>query len=442
VTIVPEVAPPDQFRNLPYQEGILFGCMMDWASSNAGRRTIVVGAGGYGGFSTTRFEDFMRTPYINVDANRQVKNAPWFHTWIRENLSTAPYWKAISYQDQENYAKVKVPSLALSGWFDADFPGTPMNYAGMKKHGGTPAARRPRLVIGPWAHTGRGSKLLRFDYGPTAAIDWDGYICRWFDYHLKGVANGVLGDPPVHVFVMGRNQWRAESDWPLPQTKWTKYYIHSGGKANSSAGDGTLSTTPPNNEPPDRYRYDPLHPTRSSFKGPHVDVAADTREFSTGQDLLVYTAPPLAEEIEVTGPLTAKLYAATSARDTDWMVRLIDVHPDGYAALLCDGVLRARCRDPERGGAFNSAKLSQIEPGKVYEYLIEFWRATGNVFLTGHRIRIEISSSYYPFYLRNLNTGADNVGLETSHVVAQQTIYHDAERPSHVVLPVIPARDH
>jgi len=194
--------------------------------------------------------------------------------------------------------------------------------------------------------------------------------------------------------------------------------------------------------PPDRYSYDPLHPTRSSFQGPHVDGAVDTREFSTGQDLLVYTAPPLAEEIEVTGPLTAKLYAATSARDTDWMVRLIDVHPDGYAALLCDGVLRARCRDPERGGAFNSAKLSQIEPGKVYEYLIEFWRATGNVFLTGHRIRIEISSSYYPFYLRNLNTGADNVGLETSHVVAQQTIYHDAERRSHVILPVIPARDH
>jgi len=158
--------------------------------------------------------------------------------------------------------------------------------------------------------------------------------------------------------------------------------------------------------------------------------------------VLVYTTPPLEEEIEVTGPITAKLYAATSARDTDWMVRLIDIWPDGYAALLCEGVLRARCRDPERGGAFNSTKLSPIEPDKVYEYLIEFWRATGNAFLKGHRIRIEISSSYYPYYLRNLNTGADNVGLETSHVVARQTIYHDAERPSYVVLPVIPARDH
>ena len=384
----------------------------------------------------------MHTPYIDLNKYRKVQGAPWFETWIRDNLSTSPYWKAIAYQTEEEYAKVKVPSLAVSGWFDADFPGTPMNYLAMKKHGGSPEARRPRIVIGPWTHTGRGSKLLRFDYGPTAAIDWDGYICRWFDYHLKGIANGVLDDPPVHVFVMGHNCWRAEQDWPLPGTQWTKYYLHSGGKANSSTGDGTLSTIPPGDESPDKYTYDPMHPTLSAFKGPHIDGPVDTGPVSTGQDLLVYTTPRLEEDLEVIGPITAKLYAATSARDTDWMVRLVDVHPDGYAALLCDGIIRARCRDPERGGAFNSTKLSQIEPDKVYEYLIEFWRGTGNAFLKGHRIRVEISSSYYSLYLRNLNTGADNVGLETSHVVAQQTIHHDAARPSHVVLPVMPARDH
>ncbi len=441
VCIVPEVAPPDQFRNLPYQEGILFGCMLDWAACNSGHRATVVAKGGYGGFSSTRSEDCMHTPYIDLNKHRKVEGAPWFETWIRDNLSTSPYWQAIAYQTEEEYAKVKVPSLAVSGWFDADFPGTPMNYLAMKQHGGTAEARRPRIVIGPWTHTGRGSKLLRFDYGPSAAIDWDGYICRWFDYHLKGIANGVLDDPPVHVFVMGHNRWRAEQDWPLPGTKWTKYYLHSGGKANSSAGDGTLSTTPPDNEPADEYTYDPMHPTVSAFKGPHIDGPVDTSPVSTGQDLLVYTTPPLDEDLEVIGPITAKLYAATSARDTDWMVRLVDVHPDGYAALLCDGIIRARCRDPERGGAFTSTKLSQIEPDKVYEYLIEFWRGTGNAFLKGHRIRVEISSSYYSLYLRNLNTGADNVGLETSHVVAQQTIHHDAARPSHVVLPVIPARD-
>jgi putative CocE/NonD family hydrolase len=181
-----------------------------------------------------------------------------------------------------------------------------------------------------------------------------------------------------------------------------------------------------------------MHPTLSAFEGPHIDGPVDTRPVTKGQDVLVYTTPPLEEDVEVVGPITAKLYAATSARDTDWMVRLVDVHPDGYAALHGNGVLRARCRDPERGGAFNSAKLSRIEPGKVYEYLIEFCRVTGNAFLKGHRIRVEISSSYHPYYLRNLNTGVDNVGLETSPVVAQQTIHHDTTRPSHIVLPVIP----
>ena len=437
VTIVPECAPPDQFRNLPYQEGILNGFMMDWACGMQGSGEG--GKGPMGGFVPTRYEDMMHTPYIDLLNHRKVKkDSPWFETWIRDNLSTSDYWKGISYQGKENYEKIKVPSLAVSGWFDVVFPGTPMNYLGMKQYGGTPEARRPRIVIGPWSHSRSGRKLYRFDYGPTAAVDWDGYICRWFDYHLKGIENGVLDDAPVYLFVMGRNQWRAESDWPLPETKWTKFYFRGGGKANSSAGDGTLSTTPPGNEPPDRYTYDPLHPTPSMYKGVHIRGPVDTRECSIRQDVLVYSTPPLEEEIEVTGPITAKLYAATSARDTDWMVRLIDVWPDGYEALLCGGVLRARCRDPERGSAFNSTKLSLIEPDKVYEYLIEFWRATGNVFLKGHRIRIEISSSYFPYYLRNLNTGADNVGLETSHVVAQQTIYHDATRPSHVVLPVIP----
>lgn len=166
----------------------------------------------------------------------------------------------------------------------------------------------------------------------------------------------------------------------------------------------------------------------------------DTREAAAGDDVLVYTTEPLKEEVEVIGPVEAKLFAATSSKDTDWMMRLIDVRPDGYAALLCDGVLRARCRDPHNGGAFRADRLSRIEPGEVYEYTLRFWRGTGNVFHKGHRIRVEVSSSYYPYYLRNLNTGADNVALETKAVVAHQKVYHDTKRPSHLVLPVIPAR--
>ena len=272
-------------------------------------------------------------------------------------------------------------------------------------------------------------------------IDWDGYVCRWFDHYLKGIDNGVANDPPVFVFVMGRNRWHAEKDWPLPQTRWTNFYLHSGGKANSLDGDGTLSTTAPGDEPADAYTYDPAKPTKAPFTGGHIDGPADTRKSAAGADVLVYTTPSLTEDVEVTGPLEAKLFASTSAKDTDWMVRLIDVRPDGYAALLCDGVIRARCRDPKNGGAFTAERLSTIEPGQVYEYTLRFWRGTGNVFAKGHRIRVEVSSSYYPYYLRNLNTGADNVALETEVVVARQKVFHDKEHPSHIVLPLIPARD-
>jgi putative CocE/NonD family hydrolase len=204
-----------------------------------------------------------------------------------------------------------------------------------------------------------------------------------------------------------------------------------------------LSTTPPGGERPDRYVYDPANPTRDPFSlhpnhNGHIDGALDTRLSASNDDVLVYTTPELADEVEVTGPITATLYAATSARDTDWMVRLVDVRPDGSTALLAEGVMRARNRDPENGGRFTPEKLSTIEPDRVYEYTIEFWRGTGNLFLKGHRIRIEVSSSFFPFYLPNLNTGEDNVGLATRRVVATQQVFHDREHPSHVLLPVIP----
>jgi putative CocE/NonD family hydrolase len=310
----------------------------------------------------------------------------------------------------------------------------------MKAQGTTAELRQPRMIVGPWEHIiNRSQKAAGVDFGPSAIIDWNGYVCRWFDHYLKEIDNGVLSDPPVHVFVMGRNAWRAATDWPLPETKWTNFYFHSGGQANGSAGDGTLSTQPPATEPADHYAYDPQNPTPSAgFENGHIDGPRDISKSAQRDDVLVYTTPPLAEDVEIVGPITAKLFAATSAGDTDWMLRLVDVHPDGTAAFLAEGILRARHRDTEREGAFHAEKLSTIEPNKVYPYTLDFWRPTGNLFAKGHRIRIEISSSYFPYYLPNLNTEADNVGLETRAVVAKQTIYHDGERPSHVRLPVIP----
>jgi hypothetical protein len=241
---------------------------------------------------------------------------------------------------------------------------------------------------------------------------------------------------------MGRNQWFAEPDWPLPETHWTKYYLHSHGHANSLKGDGTLDTEPPSDEAPDSYTYDPAHPTMMDLgvRTGHIDGAVDTRIPAIGDEVLVYTSPVLSEDVEVTGPIEAVLYAGTSARDTAWMMRLVDVHPDGYAALLSDAVMRARFRDPQNAGAFNSQRLSEIVPDRVYQYSLHFWRGTGNLFEKGHRIRVEVSSSYYPYYLPILNTEADNVGLETRRVVARQRIYHSAQFASHVVLPVISRR--
>lgn len=439
--IVPEVAPPDHFVNCPYQNGILVCWMVDWAGALSDRLPHRAGPGGYGGFAENREAAYSQLPYIDFDKTRNYKPTTWWRKWIQQNTAAGEYWQNIAYQTPASYAGVKVPSLAISGWFDANFPGTPMNYLAMKKHGGSPAARRPRIVIGPWEHIiNRSQTAAGVDFGPDAIIDWDGYVLRWFDYHLKGVENGVLQDPPVHVFVMGRNQWRAAQDWPLPGTQFTKYYLHSDGNAKSAGGNGTLSTQPPRKEPPDQYIYDPHNPTPSAaFENGHIDGPRDISQSAKRADVLVYETAKLTQDVEIVGPITARLFAATSAHDTDWMIRLSDVQPDGRALFLGEGVMRARHRDPTRKGAFNASQLSSIEPGQVYEYTIEFWRPTGNVFARGHRIRIEISSSYFPYYLRNPNSSHDNIGLVTSFQTARQTIYHDARRASHVVLPIIPS---
>ena len=414
--IVPEVAPPDHFYNGPYQNGILVCWALDWAAANAGRTAQVARPGPYGGFGTSRREDYMELPYVKLCERRGSLDAPWFESMIRENLSSAAYWRDIAYQTPESYGRVNVPSLHITGWFDANHPGTPMNYAGLKKFAATPDARKPHMVIGPWMHSFNTTKqLCGIDFGPEAIIDWDGCVCRWFDRYLKGQQNDVDNDPPVHVFVMGRNRWHAEKDWPLPQTRWTKFFLHSDGKANSLDGDGTLSTKSPEKEPADTYAHDPADPVPDTFMNGHIDGPVDTRKGAARKDVLVYSTPPLEEEVEVTGPIEAKLFAATSARDTDWMMRLIDVHPDGHAALLCDGV------DPRLVAvipkitkrAFTAAKLSEIEPDKIYEYTLAFWRGAGNVFGKGHRIRIEVSSTFFPYYLPNPGAGEDNVGLQT-----------------------------
>ncbi len=369
-------------------------------------------------------------PLITMDERAGRRNPRW-----RANIEHAQfddYWSALCYQDK--FAQVDVPVLHISGWYDDEQIGTPLNYIGMTMRGATPAARNSqRMIMGPWGHVvNTESKLGEVDFGPQALIDLRAEELRWFNRWLKGYKSvtSAAEEFPVRIFVMGANEWRDEREWPLARTQWTPFYLHSGGRANSRFGDGTLSTTKPGDEPTDTYRYDPARPvpfitapTSSQVGGPDDYSAIERRD-----DVLVYVSEPLREEVEVTGPIRVDLYASSSAPDTDFMAKLVDVWPTGFVQRLCDGMVRARFRE-------GMDRPSLIEPGSIYHYSIDCWN-TSQTFKAGHSIGLEISSSAFPKYDRNLNTGAP-LGVTTEMAVAEQRIYHDAEHLSAVMLPII-----
>ncbi|HEU5439492.1 MAG TPA: CocE/NonD family hydrolase [Ktedonobacterales bacterium] len=339
------------------------------------------------------------------------------------------YWDRICYQNR--FERVNVPVLHVSGWFDDEQVGTPRNFAGMVASGAPAVRDRQRLLMGPWGHAiNTTQKLGDVDFGPQALIDLRGEEARWFDRWLKDDEDSASG--PVRIFVMGDNVWRDEREWPLARTQWTPYYLSSGGRANSRFGDGALSAAAPGPDvPPDTYRYDPARPvpfitepTSSQIGGPD-DYAAVLRR----DDVLVYASEPLAADTEVTGPVAVELYAASSTPDTDFMAMLLDVHPNGFAQRLCDGMVRARFHE-------GMDRPSLIEPGSTYQYRIDCWH-TAQVFKAGHRIALTITSSAFPKFDRNLNTGAP-LGQTSEMAVAEQTILHDAAHPSAVILPIIP----
>ena len=239
--------------------------------------------------------------------------------------------------------------------------------------------------------------------------------------------------PPLRLFIMGVNEWRDEHEWPLARTVWQGWHLHSGGSANTVRGDGVLSTEPQTDEPKDHFVYDPEYPAQTIGGNNLSDVALrgpyDQRPVEMRSDVLCYTSEPLAADLEVTGPIKLVLYAATDGLDTDWTAKLVDVSPTSYAKNLCDGIIRARYRE-----GFSDPTL--LEANKVHKYEIEVG-VTGNVFRAGHCLRLEVSSSNFPRFDRNPNTGHP-VGMDTELRVAHQTVHHSKEYPSHLVLPVIP----
>jgi hypothetical protein len=364
-------------------------------------------------------------------AGREIQ---FYQDWI-DHPDYDDYWKSMAIE--ERYQDIKIPVLQIGGWYDICSKGTFMNFVGMRERGGSGVARsHQQAVVGPWIHAASSlTHAGEVDFGKASVLDLQEVELRWFDRWLKGIDNGAERDAPLRIWVMGINQWRDEREWPLARTNFTPYYLHSGGQANSLFGDGALSIQPPGDESPDEYAYNPAFPvpTRGGNTCCTPEIvpwgAYDQRPVESRNDMLVYTSEPLKEDMEVTGPVIVKLFASTDGRDTDFTAKLVDVAPNGYAMNLCDGIIRGRYRE-------STATQKLLSPGKVYEFTIDLW-VTSNVFLKGHRIQVDISSSNFPRFDRNPNTG-NKFGEDAELRVAHQQVFHDGTRASRIILPVIP----
>ena len=325
--------------------------------------------------------------------------------------------------------RVLAPTFNMGGWFDIFLADTITNFNAMRQLG-----RPTKLLIGPWTHTNNRLPVgeLNFGFGSQLAFlnlqtDFYRLQLRWFDHWLKGIDTGIMREAPIRLFVMGANVWRDEQEWPLARATTTPFYFHA---------NGALSTEAPDAEPPDTYTYDPRHPVPTHggalLMAPEfANGPVDQRSIEARPDVLTYSTAPLEHDVEVTGPISVELWACSSAPDTDFVARLVDVYPDGRALCLTDGILRARYRD--------GLNESLLEPGQPYRFSIDLW-ATSNVFKAGHRIRVQVTSSNFPRWDRNPNTGhAMGIDTEADLRTAQQTILHDREHPSHVLLPLVAA---
>ncbi|HUU84299.1 MAG TPA: CocE/NonD family hydrolase [Phycisphaerae bacterium] len=448
VTIIPNVAPPDPLYNIPYEYGAFFlvGAIW-WADVLETEATADLSGAAISKIGEKKYGKLLRSlPVIELDKAVLGKENPYWRKWIRHPVND-DYWARVSFLDR--LQDVRIPVFHQSGWFDGDGIGSKLNYLKMRSHGHP----HQKLVLGPWGHTPQAQRRLGDrDFGPKAIIDLQTAYLRWFDHWLKGVDNGILDEPLVSIFVMQSNDWLNGDVYPLPQTRFEKWHLHSDGKANTSTGDGRLTPEPPSAEsPPDRYTYDPGDPTPNPGfyeepeqpEGEKAEVKSVEQKkkerqahhenvTQSRQDILVYTSEPLKEPLTFAGPISAVLYASSSGRDTDWFVRLIEVEPDGKLFPLVEGKIRARFRD-------SMAVPELLEPGRVYEYRLDLWQ-TGITISEGHRLRVEVASASFPLFSRNLNTGGHNE-MDTEYVPAEQTIHHSAQYPSHVLLPVIPKEE-
>lgn len=375
--------------------------------------------------------DYRHLPLIDL-ADEAGIPCGYYQDWIR-HPARDDYWERINLDRCR--VDIRIPVLHLGGWYDTFLKATLDDWGAVRQASADPETRQNQwLVISPIDHEGTPDhthRVGRVQVGDSS--DWSRWedSQRFFDYWLKGVDNGFGDSKRVRLFVIGGNDWIEADDWPPPGTEFRPYYFHSDGNAAGPEGGGCLSGVPPEEEPPDSYVYDPDDPLSVSLGTDLWHFAEELRDraqMANRPDVLSYTSDELEEDLWITGPISLALFAASSARDTDFTAALVDVFPDGYCHLIQEGITRARFRDSDR-------EPSLIRPGEIYEYSIDLW-ATSYVLRAGHRMRVEISSSNFNRFDRNPNTG-DSFGMRPEIARATQTIYHDRRRASHITLPVI-----
>ncbi|NLN93673.1 MAG: CocE/NonD family hydrolase [Candidatus Hydrogenedens sp.] len=395
---------------------------------------LLMGWGGLmGGASLTEenVQEIFRYQPLNTFGNQFTKPVPYLNDWIAHPLG-GDYWAARGINGR--YDDVETPILNIGGWYDI-FSKPVLDLCTRVRHESKNrlARRNQFVIVGPWAHGVDVQKVGELDFGKDAKLGLPDLQFEWLEYWLKDEETGVQEWPPYKLFVMGENCWRNEYEWPLARTRYTPFYLHSQGKAQTRSGDGLLNLEKPGSEEAsDSFVYDPDNPVPTAGgnnlfgapAGPFDQSAVEDRD-----DVLVYSSEVLEEDLEVTGPVTLVLYAASSARDTDFTAKLLDVHPDGKAYNLCDGIIRASRRPGQEENAL-------LTPGVVEEFSIDLW-VTSNLFKAGHRIRVEISSSNFPRFDRNPNSGLP-FGTDTELHRAEQQVFHSETYPSHILLPVIP----
>jgi putative CocE/NonD family hydrolase len=433
VAIFPYVTASEYFDGWTYQSGVL----MQWFTSSwtslltidTLRRRAEQNLRPKEWVATLPVENY---PLLSLPTPGSL--GPYFRDWMEHERSDA-YWQR--WRISDHYREMRVLGLHAAGWHDLFLKGSIKNYTGLHAEASDLDVRTgQRLLIGPWAHapTSAEGKVGDVVFGKNAVLDMTGTALKWFDYTLKGLQNDYATAAPVRIFIMGENVWRDEREFPLARTRYTKYYLHSARGANGPTSDGELTLTAPGSERPDQFEYDPKNPVPTIGGRLCCGVAVppgpfDQRPNESRADVLIFSTSALERDLEVTGFVTVDVYASTSAVDTDFTALLADVDQSGYARFLTDGVVRARYRD-------GTERAEEIVPGQVYKYTIDLW-ATSNVFKKGHRLRLYISSSNFPRFNRNPNTGEPMLGASRM-VNARQTIYHDKKYSSSLTLPVIP----